>query len=180
MAALLKADETGRGMHIDVSQREVTTLAVGEVVAAASLLGGQDDFPGNKNLNAYLQDIYETSDGWLCVTVANEKQASQVAHLLECGLDDLEARLIEWLTERSELEAIEPLRAVDVAVFKANTGAEAAEEAAIKSGHAFASTASGQMVKGFPFQFTTTPLRIYEESPAMGEHTDEILQLLSR
>ena len=179
MAALMKVEETGRGMHIDVSQREVTTLAVGEVVAAASLLGGQDDFPGNKNLNAYLQDIYPSSDGWLCVTLANEVCAGEVARLLDCELSELEARFVDWLADQTSHAAIEMLRPLGIAVFKANTGAEAAEEPSIKAGHAFTETASGQMVKGFPFQFKNNPLTIYEESPAMGEHTDQITELLS-
>ena len=166
-------------MHIDVSQREVTTLAVGEVVAAASLLGGQDDFPGNKSLNAYLQDIYLSSDGWLCVTLANEVCAGEVARLLECELSELEARFVDWLADRTSHVAIELLRPLGVAVFKANTGAEAAEEPLIKAGYAFTETVSGQMVKGFPFQFKNNPLTIYEESPSMGEHTDQIIELLS-
>ena len=65
-----------------------------------------------------------------------------------------------------------------LAVFKANTGAEAAQELAIASGPAFAKTASGAMVKGFPFQFIKAPLQIYEESPSMGEHTEAVVQLL--
>ena len=179
MAALLNTKTTKRGMHIDVSQREVTTLAVGEVIAAASLFGDPDDFPGNRDLNAQLQDIYPVADEWLCITVARESEAIALAQMLECETDDLEGALKAWLGTQTVAEAIRRLRGLGVAAFKANTGAEAAEEPAIKSGHAFAVTAAGEMVKGFPFQFEKDPLAIYEESPKMGEHTDQILRILA-
>ncbi len=180
MAAMLKAEELGCGMHIDVSQREVTTLAVGEVVAAASLLGGHEDFPGNKSLNAYLQDIYQVQDGWLCVTVPTDFEADRLAQVRGWALNDLENQLIAWLKTNDTVSAIQLLREVGVATFKANTGAEAAEVESIKSGQAFATTPSGRMVKGFPFQFEKNPLTIYEESPAMGEHTERILAVLGK
>ncbi len=178
MAALIKVQATGCGLHIDVSQREVTTLAVGEVVAAASLYGSEPDFPGNADLNAVLQDIYAVQDGWLCVTVVSATQAERVASLVVCASDDLSAEIPRWLANLESADAIAKLRASGVAAFKANTGAEAAEEPAIQSGTAFAETGSGAMVKGFPFQFEATPLTIYEESPRMGEHTEHILNIL--
>ena len=178
MAALLKAGETGHGMHIDVSQREVTTLAVGESVAAASLFGDDGGFPGNGNLNAWLQDIYAVMDGWLCVTLTSESQARAVASLIGCAAAELHGRLQDWLETQRSSDAIATLRPMGVAVFKANTGSEAADEPDIQAGEAFAVTRAGTMVKGFPFQFDNAPLNIYEESPRMGEHTDRILQVL--
>ena len=179
IAAILKAAELECGMHIDVSQREVTTLAVGEVVAAASLLGGHDDFPGNKSLNTYIQDIYQVQDGWLCVTVPTRREAERLAEVYGWDLNDLEARVGEWLATNDSVAATRMLRELGIAAFKANTGAEAAEEASIKSGQAFAKTPSGHMVKGFPFQFQKSPMTIYEESPAMGEQTEQILAALA-
>ncbi len=178
MAAMLKVSETGRGMHIDVSQREVTTLAVGETLAAASLLGSADQFPGNANLNALLQDIYPTKDGWLCATVPTDAEGRELEALLACSPDDIEPELARWLSGEDSADAMAMLRSIGVAAFKANTGAEAAKEPAIQSGTAFAKTSSGKMVKGFPFQFEDTPLGIYEESPGMGEHTERILRIL--
>ncbi len=176
MAAMLEVNETGRGMHIDVSQREVTTLAVGETLAAASLFGSAGKFPGNADLNAFLQDIYPTRDGWLCVTVATEAEGRELGALLACGPGEVEPKLARWLSSEDSVDAIAKLRGIGVAAFKANSGAEAAKEPAIQSGTAFAKTGSGQMVKGFPFQFEDTPLGIYEESPGMGEHTENILR----
>ena len=178
VAALLSVQATGCGLHIDVSQREVTTLAVGEVVAAASLHGSASEFPGNSDLNVVLQDIYPVKDGWLCVTVGSEAQQDSIASLLNCASVEVAASLPRWLKRRASAEAVAQLRPLGVAAFKANTGAEAAEEATIRLGTAFAETSSGAMVKGFPFQFEGKPLTIYEESPRMGEHTERILRIL--
>ena len=178
MAALLRVQATGCGLHVDVSQREVTTLAVGETVAAAGLYGSESDFPGNSDLNAVLQDIYPVEDGWLCGTVSSEAQRDSIASLLSCVSDEVAPELPRWLRRQGSAEAMAQLRPLGVAAFKANTGAEAAAEATIRSGTAFAETGSGAMVKGFPFQFEATPLTIYEESPRMGEHTERILRIL--
>ena len=178
MAALLKTNNTGCGMHIDVSQREVTTLAVGEIVAAASLLGVDDDFPGNGDLNAWLQDILPVADGWLCITVPADTQAHALSDLLNCERADLVSELRAWLAGKDSQSAIASLRRIGIAAFRANTGSEAAEAPSITSGEAFSNTPSGKMVKGFPFQFAHSPLSIYAESPGMGEHTDELLRIL--
>ena len=179
MAALLHVTASGKGLHIDVSQREVATLAVGEVVAAASLFGSGHGFPGNKNVNAYLQNIYAVADGWLCVTLPSEQEAMRLAERLGCELPELEAVLTQWLQKESGAAAGLLLRKLGVAALKANTGAEAAAETTIQAGTAFATSGSGKTVKGFPFQFAGSPLRIYEESPRMGEHTRKIVELLA-
>ena len=91
---------------------------------------------------------------------------------------DIRERLGQWLAEHSCSNAVDLLRSLGLAVFPANTGTQAADEPAIRNGSAFATTAGGKMVKGFPFQFEHNPLSIYEESPQMGEHTAHILSVL--
>lgn len=181
MASLIKAKEAGVGMHIDISQREVTTIAVGEQVAYASLeeRDAHEDFPGNSDINMALQDVFPVSDGWLCVSVFGQKELNALARFLEVEITEVEPNLVQWLSEQNGESAAASLRAFGIAAFKANSGAQAGEEEAIRSGSAFTHTASGAMVKGFPFQFDGSPLSIYEESPAMGEHTEQVLGLLN-
>ncbi len=181
IAAILNAKDTGRGMHIDVSQREVTSLAVGERIAAASLGGGAGesvDFPGNGDPNMVLQDIYPVEDGWIWVSVADEEDIVALGEHLGCEVTRVDDELRNWLAVRDGNTAVAALRDLGVAAGFANSGGMAAEEPVIKAGIAFAETAAGVMVKGFPFQFEKTPLQIYEESPRMGEHTEEILSRL--
>ena len=181
IAAILKARETGQGMHIDVSQREVTTLAVGEQIAAASCLGvaaQPSGFPGNRDPNMALQDIYPAQDGWLWLSVAGEDGRVALAEYLGCEVSRVDDELQQWLLRETVDAAVATLHSLGLAAGPANSGSAAAEEPEIKEGIAFAETASGVMVKGFPFQFEKTPLVIYEESPRMGEHTEEILRRL--
>ena len=180
IAAILKARATGQGMHIDVSQREVTTLAVGERIAAASMneAAGHSGFPGNSDPNMMLQDIYTVGDGWLWVSIADEAACNSLAEYLDCEVSRVGDELRQWLTRQERDSAVAILRSLGLMVGRANSGSEAAEEPAITAGIAFAETAAGVMVKGFPFQFEKTPLVIYEESPRMGEHTEEILRRL--
>ncbi len=180
IAAMLKARERGAGMHIDVSQREVTSLAVGEQIAAASLPaspkpGTASGFPGNGSVNAALQDIFKVADGWLCVTVADAAAEARLAQRLGCVAQDLRNALTDWLAGQTAAAASETLRPLGIAANKANTGAEAAQEPAIRNSGAFARTPEGVMVKGFPFRLRNTAFRIHGESPKMGEHTDQVL-----
>ena len=180
IAAILQARDTGRGMHIDVSQREVTSLAVGDRIAAASMRDAvlTPEFPGNSDPNMVLQDIYPVRDGWLWVSIPKEEQCGALAEHLGCEVSAVGDELQQWLVRQSADSATDTLRSLGLAAGRANSGGEAAEEPEIKSGIAFAETAAGVMVKGFPFQFEKTPLVIYEESPRMGEHTEEILRRL--
>ncbi len=177
IAAILKARATGQGMHIDVSQREVTTLAVGERIAAASMSEAvaPSGFPGNSDPNMVLQDIYPAQDGWLWVSVSDEEACIALVEHLGCEISRMDDALRQWLLRNEADNAVATLRSLGLAVGRANSGSEAAEEPVIKAGIAFAETVAGAMVKGFPFQFEKTPLVIYEESPSMGEHTEEIL-----
>ena len=180
IAALLTARERGAGMHIDVSQREVTSLAVGEQIAAASLATGTaagtaTGFPGNASPNAALQDIFPVEDGWLCVTVPDAQRQARLAQVLGSATEDLRGALGSWLAERTAAAASEALRPLGIAANKANTGAEAAADPSIRDSAAFARTPAGAMVKGFPFRLLNTPLHIRGESPKMGEHTDQVL-----
>ncbi len=182
IAAILKARATGQGMHIDVSQREVTTLAVGEQIAAASRTtdaAANQQFPGNGDPNMVLQDIYPAQDGWVWLSVREEDELNTLADHLGCQTSEAGEVLGAWLRTQARDAAVAALQNLGLAAGRANTGAQAAEEPKVRTGIAFAETGSGVMVKGFPFQFEKTPLVIYEESPRMGEHTEEILRRLS-
>ncbi|MEM1229046.1 MAG: CoA transferase [Pseudomonadota bacterium] len=179
IAALLQVDETDSGLHLDVSQREVTTLTVGETVAAASRYGASMGPQGNGDLNAALQDVFAVRDGWLCVTVPSDLELGRLAQLVDAPVAALSVAVERWLAAQSKAHAIAQLRPLGIAVAPANSGAQAAAEPAIRSSVAFSTTPSGAMVKGFPFQFDRRPMKIYGESPAMGAQTAQIRQALA-
>ncbi|MBK7904421.1 MAG: hypothetical protein IPJ97_16935 [Proteobacteria bacterium] len=39
----------------------------------------------------------------------------------------------------------------------------------------FTRSPSGELVKGFPFQLTDSPMTVTRDSPALGEHNREII-----
>ena len=95
-------------------------------------------------------------------------------------MDGVLGVLEDWLATLTVAEAITKLRPLGLAVFPANSGKHAANDALVRGGMAFDETRSGVMVKGFPFQFEHAAMRIYEESPRMGEHTPGVLKLLAQ
>ena len=53
---------------------------------------------------------------------------------------------------------------------KCRNGAEMFEALGETKGPTFLKSPSGDLVKGFPFQFANSPMTIYSESPSVGEH----------
>lgn len=58
---------------------------------------------------------------------------------------------------------------------KCRNGAEMFEALGGTNGPTFLRSPSGDLVKGFPFQFSTTPMKINSDSPAVGEHNEQHL-----
>ena len=57
-------------------------------------------------------------------------------------------------------------------------GSELLADANLWSQQIFERSPNGSLVKGFPFQFRRWPMAISSDSPALGEHTREILASL--
>ena len=62
IAALRQRDRTGRGLPIDLSQRELTTAAIGEAVMTYTLTGRVAGPDGNRDANWAPQGAYACSD----------------------------------------------------------------------------------------------------------------------
>jgi crotonobetainyl-CoA:carnitine CoA-transferase CaiB-like acyl-CoA transferase len=180
VATLLYVRRNGGAAHLDIAQRDVALSALGDRIAVASLLQSQPAtwLQGNTAPDQHLQGIYPTSDGkWLAVTIASQAESARAGSLLGRGID--EASLASWIVGREAGGAAKLLRGAGIAAYVALNGAEMFRHPAVQTGAAFAQSPGGHLVKGFPFQFVRHPMTIYAESPAIGEHTAEILSSIA-
>ena len=144
-----------RGMHIDVSQRDVTVFLCGEELELIS---------GGKPLTRQGNGLgYRTADDQWIVFDDSE------------GLLQDEGFLSERIAEMTAAECIEMMTSRGVPACVAWAGSDM-YRANIEAGNdVFASSPNGDLVKGFPFQLLNTPLSIHLDSPQVGEHTEQIL-----
>jgi crotonobetainyl-CoA:carnitine CoA-transferase CaiB-like acyl-CoA transferase len=180
VATLLHVRRRGGAAHLDIAQRDVALCTLGDRIAVASLLAPPTSWlQGNGAPDQLLQEIYTTRDRkWLAVSVATAAEAEALRALLRGSADD--AALARWIAERDVEIAAEALRAIGISAYPALDGAAMFQHPAVQKGATFARSPSGKLVKGFPFQFVEHPMSIYADSPAIGEHTAEVLSSLRR
>uniref|UniRef100_UPI0034D192C3 CaiB/BaiF CoA transferase family protein n=1 Tax=Desertibaculum subflavum TaxID=2268458 RepID=UPI0034D192C3 len=101
IAAIREAKATGRGVHLDISQREVTSFLIGEQIlaAAADPACRAPRRQGNAEAGVALQDCFRGSDGrWLALTLADDADLARCAAAIGGAAD--RAALAAWCAVR--------------------------------------------------------------------------------
>ena len=161
VTAVLERRRTGKGIHLDIPQRELASFLLGERIVAGdqTRLGNGDDTAG-------AQDCVRSADNvWLVVRAAD-------ATALPAPLD-------AWAADRSAVEIIAGLAARGIRATPVADG-NRLHDAVVAAGDctAFAHDPAGDWAKGFPFQFRERTMRIARPAPCLGEHTTEVLREL--
>jgi crotonobetainyl-CoA:carnitine CoA-transferase CaiB-like acyl-CoA transferase len=193
LAALAARERTGRGPYVDVSMFDVVLSML--PVPAAHQFGGEAIGVGGKYglTGAYpFYNVYETSDGKFMTLGALEPKF-WANFCRSVGREDLVARQFdegagrESLFEevraifksRAQAEWVELMRDADCCCEPVLSMAEAFEHAQTlargmvrEAGH----PASGNVKQlGFAYKLSDTPPSASRPSPALGEHTEDLL-----
>lgn len=167
------ASQGGQGVHLDLSQRELTSFLLGE-----RFVQGASSAPrGNADPLYALQDCFASRDGaWIAVS-AEQGQLSLLAVLVADSLaGPLRERLARWTATRTADEAVAGLAELGIAAAPARDGYAAARGRSVEWWEAVATLPDGSLAKGFPFQFEEAPMRLTRPAPAMGQDTAQVLQ----
>jgi crotonobetainyl-CoA:carnitine CoA-transferase CaiB-like acyl-CoA transferase len=161
VAAVLERRQTGKGIHLDIPQRELASFLIGERIVAddQTRLGNGDDTAG-------AQDCVHSADGvWLVVRAAD-------ATTLPAPFD-------AWAAVRTAADVIADLAARGIRATPVADG-HGLHDAVVAAGDctAFARDPAGDWAKGFPFQFRERAMRVTRPAPGLGEHTAEVLREL--
>jgi crotonobetainyl-CoA:carnitine CoA-transferase CaiB-like acyl-CoA transferase len=196
LAALMARQQTGVGQYTDVSMFDVMLALL--AVPAAHHFAGKTIAPGGKYaLNgAYpFYNVYETSDGkYMTLGALEPKFWANFCKTV--GREELTARQFD------DGERREQLFAEVSAIFKARTQSQWIElmgdadcccEPVLSMTEAFAhaqtvaremvshvTTSAGEQIAqlGPPYKLSDTPAQMRAGAPALGEHTDELLEAL--
>ncbi len=147
-----------RGMHLDVSQRDVAIYLLGEEIERVS-----SRMPGKLKDNGR---SYQCADGsWVAFDDTGSLPVAREA-------------LIHWVAERSTEQVLRELAGTGVGAAEVLVGARMYELRRAAGYDVFAHSPDGTMVKGFPFQFLNSRMTIRLNSPDIGEHTAEFVGYL--
>ena len=160
VTAVLETRRTGRGVQLDIPQRELASFLIGERILAddETRLGNGDD-------TGAVQECVRSADGiWLVLRTEDGDN------------DNLPEPLEAWAGVRKAQEVIARLAERGIRATPVADGHAMYNAVVAAPGMAFTRDQGGEWAKGFPFQFTANPLAVSRRAPALGEHTAEILR----
>ncbi len=164
IAAVREARRTGRGAHLDLSQREITSFLIGEEILAAGA-GIRSTRDGNAQAGVLLQDCFPAADGrWVAVSIADDAMAARQPE------PDLRA----FIATRPAEEAAAALGAAGIPAAVSLTGLDLLHRPDLW-GHTLIRREDGSLVKGMPYDFGGKPLDVRSTAPDLGQHTEEVL-----
>lgn len=154
--------QTGIARHIDVSQRDCAVYQAGDVLGFVST-GGLDNVTSIKSAlgSNRSSEFIKCNDGkYVAVSIPKEKSNSDIK---------------EWIQTHSIEECLAYNAKTEIGIAESREGARLIVAQEKSGSDAFLRSPNGSRVKGFPFQLVNQPMKVWGDSPQVGEHTAEIL-----
>ncbi len=175
--ALRSVHQGGPGVHLDLSQRDLTSFLIGESFVAASM-GEETRRSGNAQEPFLLQDCFQAADGtWVAISVrATDLDALNTLLGRSIQLHDaaLRSALAAHVAARNSETATQSFQEIGLAAAPSQDGAGMLKLEGQSWSHAI-QCFDGKRVKGFPFQIDEAPLSIKRPAPGIGANTATIL-----
>ncbi|KQP19266.1 CaiB/BaiF CoA-transferase family protein [Pseudorhodoferax sp. Leaf265] len=169
------AAQHGAGVHLDLSQRELTSFLLGE----RFVQGASGQPRGNADPLYALQNCYVSSDqAWVAVSVEQRQLPLLAGLVAESEVGRVEEGLARWMVTRTAAEAVKALAALCIAAARVRDGSAAAQGRGISWCDAIGNLPDGSLAKGFPFQFEDEPMQLTRPAPSIGQDTARVLQEL--
>lgn len=198
-AALVRAQATGEGDHVDVSMLgSLTTLVATENWQAMDKLG-LELRTGMRLPRLAPFGTYSCKGGYVSVAAPNDRQAHALLHAIGRGelttdpkfdkvstraINEIElAGIIEgWAADYTAAEVVDILAAAGVPAAPVRSTLEALEDESLHERGELtrAVTTDGEVLSdlatiGMPIKLTNAPGSVGRPAPLLGQHTDEVL-----
>ncbi|MBM3139041.1 MAG: CoA transferase [Chloroflexi bacterium] len=198
LAALRHRDRTGRGMEIDLSQREAATLVVGDSVVEHSLTGEQPPRIANHEPGASPSDAYPCAgyDEWVTLVVRSDADWARLCTAIGRSelaadprfativarrrhRDEVDALITAWTAQRSKHAAMSWLQQWGVAAGAVLNPRELFVDPHLRTRgfweRVHDPSDGEQEYYGRAFRFSASPLTTRMPTPQLGQHNREIL-----
>ena len=193
------AEATGhnRGLHIDVSVRDVATAIIGPALLDYAMNEREQAPQGNSNGAASPYGVYRCKgdDQWVSIAVTSDTEWQGLCRALgdpdwtgEIRFGDgyqrwlhraeLDRRLEEWTQQRTPWEATGALQAEGVAAFPSMSAGQLMADPHLAARNSFPQISHPEKGRQHgvtpPWRFDQTPARLDGWTPALGEDNDAI------
>lgn len=199
LAALRQRRETGEGCYVDLSQREVTTSILGEMLMDYTMNGRLWEPIGNRDRVHAPQGVYrcEGDDMWVAITVRSDEEWAALANAIgDPNLahdprfetvgsgarhhDEADALIGAWTAERDAFEVMLTLQALGIPAGVAQKGSHLLEDPHLAARGFWEITGrrgeESVPLQGRPFKLSRTPGVTRSPAPLLGQHTEEVLR----
>ncbi|WP_426693440.1 CaiB/BaiF CoA-transferase family protein [Sphingomonas sediminicola] len=195
LASLFRRERTGEGAHVDMALFDTQIAVLANQVSNALVSGKDPPRQGNTHPNIVPYQPFEAADKPLIVAVGNDRQFGKLAEL--CGHPEWTTderfstnaarvgnrtemvRLIgECIRQKPATEWFEQLDAAGIPAGPINTISEALADVQARHRHMIR-TMTGIPLIGSPMRIDGDRTDTDLPPPALGEHTEEVLESLA-
>jgi crotonobetainyl-CoA:carnitine CoA-transferase CaiB-like acyl-CoA transferase len=198
-SALMVREKTGKGQHIDVALMDCMSAVLANQALNYLVSGTPPTRMGNAHPNIVPYQVFPASDGHLIIATGSQGQWAKMCQVL--GLEDLieDARFLtnsdrvknrdelaalisDKTSQRTRDEMLAAFEAVFVPAGPINTVADTFNDPQViaRKLRVDVPAGDGVMVPSVrtPITFSESTLKLERASPALGEHSDEVLRAL--
>lgn len=203
MAALRHRDLTGRSIHIDISQREAATLAIGESLVECSLTGAVPARLGNHEPGRAPSECFPCAgeDEWIAISIGSDEEWANLCRAMERpeliedarfqtiigrlrNREALEETIAEWSRRSGKKELMARLQQWGIAAGAVLNARELFVDPHLRRRGFWERvedySAGVQEYYGRPMRFSVSECRTRTPTPKLGQHNQEVLcRLLS-
>jgi crotonobetainyl-CoA:carnitine CoA-transferase CaiB-like acyl-CoA transferase len=196
-SALMVREKTGKGQHIDVALMDCMSAVLANQALNYLVSGTAPTRMGNAHPNIVPYQVFPASDGHLIIATGSQGQWAKMCQVL--GLEDLieDARFLtnsdrvknrdelaalisDKTSQRTRDEMLAAFEAVFVPAGPINTVADTFNDPQViaRKLRVDVPAGDGVMVPSVrtPITFSESTLKLERASPALGEHSDEVLR----
>ncbi|MDP2919956.1 MAG: CoA transferase [Dehalococcoidia bacterium] len=193
IAALRYRNGTGKGMQIDLSQRELATFCIGEVMMDYAMNKRVRNEAGNRHSSMAPYGCYpcQGEDRWVTIAIASDEEWRRFCQVMGKpelaedtrfldvlsrwkNQDELDGIITRWTKEHEHYDVMRKLQEAGLTAGAVLDMRELFNDAHLKERdffHVETHPEAGSFpYKGRPLRLTRTPLRREMPAPSLGEH----------
>lgn len=203
IAAILYRRRTGRGVTVDISQREGVECLIGEALVGYSIHGREPQRQGNRHARMAPHGVFPTlgraagADHWIAIAVRNDDEFARLMGLMgnpawarelttlaerKRREDELEEHISEWTTRFERYELMHRLQSAGIPAGVVLSPRDLTNDPHLRARNFYPIVNhpdQGRQIVSAPVcRASETPLEIRRPAPCFGQHSREVLSRL--
>ena len=197
LAALIRKQQTGQGMYVDVSSSEAISSLIGSDLMGYTMNGVSPMRRGNEDSILAPHQVYRCKgeDKWVSIAVATEEEWKNLCKAMRdpewtkdpkfkdtyqrwYNRKELDELMSQWTINYSDYEVMHILQAAGVAAVPSMSAEEILSDPHSRDRGIFTKVVhpilGEKTVVNPPWRFSETPAEVYKCAPLLGENNDEI------